>query len=66
MLDPNLNLKKSISNRLQELFQDMLDNEGVTEDQFRVTRIGPLVFEVKVREENGAPRYFNVKVSEMT
>lgn len=39
--------------------------ESIETDTVEITRPSNLVIQVKVREANGAPRYFNVTVSEM-
>lgn len=61
MKDMKYHLADVVEQLLREDFDRKLPGEttGV-----RLTRVTPLVLEVKVTQANG-PRYFNVRVSEM-
>jgi hypothetical protein len=59
-----VDLKYVLAEAIEQLLNDHLDLGGTM--AVRITKVSNLVFEVKVmQDDNSAPRYFNVRLSEM-
>jgi hypothetical protein len=59
-----MDLKYKLAEVIEQLLNDHLDLGGRA--AVRITKASNLVFEVKVmQDDNSAPRYFNVRISEM-